>query len=384
MPRRYFLIAGEASGDLHAAHLIEALQHEDPKAEFMGLGGDRMVAAGAQLFQHYRNMAFMGVVAVLKNWDKVRDNFRIAREALLREQPDVLILIDYPSFNLKMADFCRKHLPNTRIVYYIPPKIWAWKQWRVHQIARLCDEVLGIFPFEPAFYEQYGYRCTYVGNPTADCIRDYRAAHPQTQPHESTSGKPIIAVLPGSRMSEITHCLPTMLEAARQFTDYRIVVCQAPTIDASIYHSYLREGEQLTQDNYALMASATAAIVNSGTATLETALMGCPEVAVYHTACTKLLKIIWPLIFSMRHFTLVNILAAKDGYIEANNCGVGEGLIQEMLSFRFTRENVTNELRRILTDEAYKKNMLAGYEHIQHLLGDTPAAVNAARIISRL
>lgn len=345
----------------------------------MGLGGDRMAAAGAQIYQHYRHMAFMGVVAVLRNLSKVRKNFRIAKDSLLREQPDVLILIDYPSFNLKMAAYCRKHLPRTRIVYYIPPKIWAWKQWRVHKIARLSDEVLGIFPFEPSFYEQFGYRCRYVGNPTADCIRAYKQSRGEAARDTRT-----IAIFPGSRMSEITHCLPTMLEAARRFPDYKIIVCQAPTIDKHIYAPYLRETETLTTDNYGLMARATVAIVNSGTATLETALMGCPEVAVYHTACAKLLRLIWPLIFSMRHFTLVNILAAKDGYIESQDCGVGEGLIQEMLSFRFTADNVAGELRHILTDETYKKNMLAGYEHIHTILGDTPAAVNAARIIAQL
>ena len=162
---KYFLIAGEASGDMHAAALIEQIKQRDPEALIAGLGGDHMVASGCRLYQDYRKMAFMGFAAVLQNLGQIRRNFRIAQEALLAEQPDALILIDYPSFNLRIAAFCRHHLPETKIYYYIPPKVWAWKRRRIHTIARLCDEVLGIFPFEPAFYAKYGYRCTYVGNP---------------------------------------------------------------------------------------------------------------------------------------------------------------------------------------------------------------------------
>ena len=173
----YFFIAGEASGDLHASNLIRALQQKDSSAKFIGLGGDKMQALGCRLVQHYRNMAFMGFLAVLMNLDKVRTNFRLARQALLEARPDVLVLVDYPSFNLRMAEFCRRHLPDTRIVYYIPPKIWAWKSWRVHKIARLSDIILCIFPFEPAFYAKYGYKCQYVGNPTMDSVRDFLATH---------------------------------------------------------------------------------------------------------------------------------------------------------------------------------------------------------------
>ena len=171
----YFLIAGEASGDTHAAELIQQIRLRDPDARFAGLGGDKMRAAGCQLYQDYRHMAFMGFAAVIQHWKDVKTNFRIAHEALFKEQPDVLILIDYPSFNLRMAAFCKRHLPQTKVIYYIPPKVWAWKRRRVHKIAKLCDEVLGIFPFEPAFYARYGYRCTYVGNPTAEEIANHKS-----------------------------------------------------------------------------------------------------------------------------------------------------------------------------------------------------------------
>lgn len=331
----------------------------------MGLGGDHMVAAGCHLYQHIRRMAFMGFAAVLKNLPRVRENFQIARKALLSERPDVLLLVDYPSFNLPMAKFCRRHLPQTKIVYYIPPKVWAWKRRRIHQIALLCDEVLGIFPFEPNFYARYGYRCTYVGNPTAESLQ--------------TSIKPrvksrIISVLPGSRLAEICTCLPTMLAAARRFADYAIVVCAAPGIDDAFYMPYLHEGETLTRDTHEVLRQARAAIVNSGTATLEAALLGCPQVAVYHLACSGLIGLIrWaqPLVFSIPYFTPVNIVA-------------GEEVIRECIADQFTEANVTAELERLLTDDAYTKKMLAQYEHLHSLLGSQPASAKAAEIITSI
>ena len=352
---------------MHAAELIRQIRLRDPEAQIAGLGGDRMEASGCKLYRHIRHMAFMGFAAVINHWRDVQDNFRIAREALLKEQPDVLILIDYPSFNLRMAAFCKQHLPQTKIIYYIPPKVWAWKRRRVHQIARLCDEVLGIFPFEPAFYAQYGYHCRYVGNPTAEELMSRKKKDRFAQREKHT-----IAILPGSRPSEITNCLPRMLEAARRFPEYEIVVCAAPNIENDFYTSYLRANETLTRNTYDAVQQASAAIVNSGTATLETALLGCPQVAVYHLACSKLIGLIrWaqPLLFSIPYFTLVNIIAGKE-------------VIKECVANTFTTENVTAELSRLLSDEEYKKEMLASYEHLIQLLGSQPASVKAAEIIT--
>ena len=386
--KTFFLIAGEASGDLHAAALIEQLLRLDPEAQCVGLGGDKMAAAGCRLYQHIRQMAFMGFAAVLANLGQIRRNFRIAQQALLDEKPDALILIDYPSFNLRIAKFCRTHLPKTKIYYYIPPKVWAWKKRRIHEIAALCDEVLGIFPFEPAFYAQYGYSCTYVGNPTAEEILQRLGQNQNRSVSETVctlsaqrsnsaavcqrSGLNSIAILPGSRPSEISHCLTKMLDAARQYHDYRIVVCAAPGIDDAFYAPYLREGETLTRDTYSAVQQAAAAVVNSGTATLETALIGCPQVAVYHLALSPLIGLIrWaqPLVFSIPYFTLVNIIAGKE-------------VIPECVANDFKTEKVAAELGRLLTDEAYKKNMLASYEHIRSLLGTQPAASTAASIIT--
>ena len=368
---KYFLIAGEASGDLHAAALIEQLQLQDSQARIAGLGGDRMAAAGCRLYQDYRHMAFMGFAAVLRNLDAVRRNFRIAEQALLDEQPDALILIDYPSFNLRMAAFCRRHLPKTKIYYYIPPKVWAWKRWRVHRIARLCDAVLGIFPFEPAFYAKYGYQCTYVGNPTAERLQPIIS---QARKSPIPSEKSYIAVLPGSRPSEVTNCLPRMLEAARRFPEYRIVVTAAPGLENAFYAPYMQEGETLSRDTYTCVQGAKAAIVNSGTATLETALLGCPQVAVYHLACSGFIGLIRPFaqrwVFSIPYFTLVNILGGKE-------------VIRELVANDFTADKVAAELQRLLTDEPYTKNMLADYEHIHSVLGDSCASRAAARIIAQ-
>ena len=362
---KYFLIAGEASGDIHAAALISQIRQRDSKAHFAGLGGDAMQAADCHLYQHIRHMAFMGFAAVLRHWKDVKANFSIARKALLTEQPDALILIDYPSFNLRMASFCRKHLPKTKIYYYIPPKVWAWKRRRIHKIARLCDEVLGVFPFEPAFYEKYGYKCTYVGNPTAE-----RIAQIASEPIDMKEA--VIAVLPGSRPSEISHCLPRMLDAASRFSQYSCIVCAAPGIPDDLYTPYLLHGATLTHDTYGTLRKASAAVVNSGTATLETALLDCPQVAVYYLALSRLIHCVrWaqPLLFSIKHFTLVNIIAGKE-------------VIKECVADDFTVENITAELQRLLTDDAYKKDMLASYGHIRSLLGSHPAAATAAAIIT--
>lgn len=362
----YFIIAGEASGDVHAAELIEQIRLLEPEARITGLGGDKMSAAGCYLYQDYRKMAFNGFVAVLANMKQIRENFRIAREALLKEKPDALVLIDYPSFNLQIAAFCRKHLPETKIYYYIPPKVWAWKRRRIHAIARLCDEVLGIFPFEPPFYAKYGYRCTYVGNPTAEEMAS------KGERLKVIGERDLIALLPGSRRNEIALCLPRMLEAAHAFPEYQIVVTAAPGIEDAFYTPYLQAGETLTRETYAAVCSARAAIVNSGTATLETALLGCPQVAVYHIRPAWLIRYIrWaqPLLFSIRWFTLVNIIADKE-------------VIKECIANDFTVENVKAELGRLLTDEGYRKKMLASYEHLSSVLGSSSASAKAAAIIT--
>lgn len=369
---RYFIIAGEASGDLHGANLMKALRKNDSHASFVGFGGDKMRAEGCDIRVDYRDMAYMGIIAVLQNLDKVKRNLNIAKQSLLEAQPDALILIDYPSFNLKIAKFCKQYIPHTKIIYYIPPKVWAWKKWRVHSIAKYCDEILGIFPFEPAFYAKYGYKCHYVGNPSADCIREFRIKNDELRTNHAEElkihhSKSIIAILPGSRRSEISHCLPTMLDAARQvaWNEYQIIVAAAPGVEDAFYQPFI-QGEILTRDTYKVLTEAKAAIVNSGTATLEAALIGCPQTAVYYIAGSKYLeKLLRPIIFSIPNFTLVNIILQGQ-------------VIQELIASRFTTENVAHELQRLLYDQEYRKNMLKQYQQLYTILGDTSAANNAA------
>ena len=380
----YFIIAGEASGDLHASHLIEHLSRVDAEAQFCGLGGDKMNAAGCKLLLHYRDMAFMGYVDVIRHLGKIRRNMQLAKQAILAQHPDVLILIDYPSFNLQIAKFVKRKLPSTRIYYYIPPKVWAWKTWRIHKIARLTDKVFCIFPFEPAFYAQYGYQTEYVGNPTATEIRRYLQTadsdgQPAAQSQQSAfTNKLVIALLPGSRWHEIEQCLPRMLTAALSFRDYKVVIATAPAISRSTYDKILndiadseaRDRITLTDETYPLLQHATAAVVNSGTATLETALLGCPQVAVYHLAFGHVLNALRPIMFKIPYFTLPNLIA-------------GRQVIRELLAYEFTSDAVRNELERLLHDDAYRGRQQTDYENIKRLLGghDAPAQA-AARIVS--
>ena len=373
---KYFLIAGEASGDLHASNLIRSLRERDPQGVFVGMGGEKMRGAGCRLVQDYREMAFMGIVAVLKNLGKVRRNFRIAHEALQQEMPDVVILIDYPSFNLRMARWCKQHLPQTKVVYYIPPKVWAWKSWRVHKIARYPALVLGIFPFEPAFYSKYGYACQYVGNPTMDSIQEAKQESIVSFPH------PIIALLPGSRKSEISHCLPDMLEAARQVqkshSDYEIVVTAAPGVEDAYYRRLMveTEGIQLTRDTYSVMRQAKAAVVNSGTATLETALFGCPMVAVYYIATSRF--------FGKRVVDFFKHNLFHDGYFTLVNILLGKEAVRELIAEQFTAKNITDELTRLLDDSSYRAAQAADFHQLADILGTTPAALTAAEAIMKV
>ena len=360
----YFVIAGEASGDLHASKLIEHLRLLDTDAVFCGLGGDKMQAAGCKLVQHYREMAYMGVVAVLKNLGKIRRNLQLTREALLELKPDVLILIDYPTFNLQIARFCSQHLPTTKIYYYIPPKIWAWKSWRVRQIRRYVDHVFCIFPFEPEFYARHACQATYVGNPTAAEVSDFRlSAHNPTLSESATRQRQMIALLPGSRREEIRHCLPVMLAAVARLEQYEVGIAVAQ----KKYH-LPPMNYRFTTDTYSLLSEASAAVVNSGTATLEAALLGCPQVAVYHLACSRLLEVIRPLIFRIRYFTLPNIC-------------LGEQVICELLGYHFTPEAVCEQLNHLLSNSDYRQRMLADYKKLRHRLGTNDAAETTAAFI---
>ncbi len=351
---KYFFISGEVSGDMHAARLICSLRTEYPDTCFVGLGGDHMQAAGCRLVRHISDMAFMGVADVLMHLDKVIKNIRVAKQALLEENPDVLVLVDYPTFNLKIAAWCRRVLPETKIVYYIPPKVWAWKTWRVHRIARLCDRILCIFPFEVEFYRSYGYKAEYVGNPTMETVDSVRQ-------FERVCKTPYIAVLPGSRRHEITRCLPRMLEAALRQTGYEVVVAGISTVDRSLYMKVIDDCKDPARVNivfdktFDVLRYASVAVVNSGTATLETALIGTPQTAVYQLYVGPLLYTLRSLVFKIPFFTLVNIIAGRE-------------VIKEWLAYRFTVGNVAADLHDILTNTARRQQMLTDYSDIRKAL----------------
>ena len=366
---RYFLIAGEASGDLHASNLMRELKKMDPDAEFCFLGGDLMAAQGGRMVKHYRDMAFMGFVAVLKNFRKVLTNLAECKQAIGRFRPDVLILVDYPSFNLRIAKFAKETL-NIPVYYYISPKIWAWKEFRIREIKKYVDKMYTILPFETEFYKKHDYEVTYVGNPSVDSI----ANRPNLQQtfaefcrQNKLSELPVIALLPGSRRQEIAGCLPMMLEAVKKHPNHQVVVSGAPGIEPDFYRTFIKHTEinVVFNQTYELLTHARAAVVNSGTATLETALIGTPQVVVYKVAFPVLAMPLKKLFIKVNFVSLVNLIAGKE-------------VVKELIGDLFTVENIRKELNRLLHAEKYRNGMLNDYREIKEKLGPSGAARKAA------
>ena len=368
---KYFIIAGEASGDLHASNLMRELRKADSNAEFCFLGGDLMLAQGGKMIKHYRDMAFMGIVAVLKNARTVLKNLSDCKRAISDFQPDVLILVDYPSFNLRMARFVKENLNSTKVYYYISPKIWAWKEFRIKQIKRYVDKMFTIFPFETAFYAKHNYSVEYVGNPTVDsvCTRpNQQQTFAEFSSENNLPDKPIIAILAGSRKQEILGCLPRMIDAALRFPDYQVVIAGAPGIDVELYDAVLK-GKNVSivfGKTYELLQNSAAAVVNSGTATLETALVGTPEVVVYHIPCGWFGYLVKNIVVRVKFVSLVNIVAEKL-------------VVKELLAHLFTVENIASELKSILKDKTYRQNMLNEYSLMRKFLGEPGAAERTAK-----
>ena len=367
---RYFLIAGEASGDLHASNLMRELKNTDKQAEFCFLGGDLMLAQGGKMIKHYRQMAFMGFWAVIKNAGKVLNNMNDCKNAITDFQPDVLILIDYPGFNLRMAEFAKEHL-HIPVFYYISPKLWAWKEYRIKAIKKFVDKMYTIFPFETAFFAKHNYSVQYVGNPSIDSINN-RPNKLQTvedfYQKNNIPAKPIIAVLAGSRKQEISACLPRMIESAIRFNDYQAVIGGAPGIDPEYYQSIIQNNEVsiVFGQTYDLLQHANAAIVNSGTATLETALIGTPQVVVYHVIFGRIAYAIKDWFIKVKFFSLVNLVAQKE-------------VVKEFVAHLFTVDNVSTELDKILHNQTYRENMLQAYTVMRNEFGEHNAAQNAAK-----
>lgn len=371
---KYYLIVGEASGDLHASRLMQSLMQYDPEAEFRFFGGDLMAKVGGTRVKHYRELAYMGFVPVLLHLPTIFKNMKMCKEDIVRWKPDAVILVDYPGFNLSIAKFVKKNT-NIPVYYYISPKIWAWKEWRIKAIKRDVKEMFSILPFEVPFYEKkHNYKIHYVGNPTAEEVDNFRHVYSESKDEfcqrNGLSSKPIIALLAGSRKQEIKDNLPSMLEAARHFEDYQMVVAAAPSIAESYYKKYLGDSEakMVKTQTYELLSHATVALVTSGTATLETALLNVPQVVCYETPVPKLIRFAFKHIIKVRFISLVNLIADKE-------------IVQELLADRFSIRNIANELYRILPGQPLRERMLADYQLVRDRLGSEVAPDNAARIM---
>ena len=372
---KYYLIVGEASGDLHASRLMRSLKKYDELAEFRFFGGDLMAAEGGTRVKHYKELAYMGFVPVLLHLGTIFSNMKRCKEDIVAWKPDVVILVDYPGFNLNIAKFLKK---NTLIpvYYYISPKIWAWKEWRIKSIKRDVSEMFSILPFEVPFYEQkHKYPIHYVGNPTAQEVAEFRAGYHQTyeefcRENNLDSRKPIVALLAGSRLQEIKDNLPAMIEVAERFEDYQMVLAGAPSIEDEYYDKFL-EGTPVRvvkNKTYQLLSHTTAALVTSGTATLETALFNVPQVVCYETPLPKLIRFAFNHVLKVGYISLVNLVANKE-------------VVPEMFADKFTIDGIANELYKIMPGQPARERMLAEYQEVLRELGSKVAPDEAASIM---
>lgn len=375
---RYYLIVGEASGDLHASHLMRELKLKDDKAEFRFFGGDLMKAQGGTLVRHYKDLAYMGFIPVLLHLKSILRNMAMCKRDIVDWQPDVLILVDYPGFNLSVAEYVHKHT-SIPVYYYISPKIWAWKEYRIKNIKRDVDELFSILPFEVDFFEKkHHYPIHYVGNPTLDEVEQYKTSASDSLADmikdNSLSGKPIIALLSGSRKQEIKDNLAIMVKAASTYrNDYELVLAAAPNIEPDFYQKQLRGAEVkvLYNQTYRILRYATAALVTSGTATLETAIFRVPQVVCYYVACGTFISFLRRHLLKVKHISLVNLIAGKE-------------IVKELVADEMTITNVRSELDMILPGRSEREIMLNGYKDMTDRLGEVGAPSKAANLIYSL
>ena len=364
---KYYIIAGEASGDLHGANLIKAIKEKDSQAIFRCWGGDLMQEQGAEIVKHYRDLAFMGFIEVVKNLPTITKNIKFCKADILQFAPDVVIFIDYPGFNLRIASFAKQH--HFKTVYYISPQIWAWKQSRVHQIKRDIDKMLVILPFEKEFYQRFDFEVDFVGHPLLDAIQNLNKTDESWRIKNNLSDKPIIALLPGSRKQEINTMLPIMLSVAKHFNDYQFVVAVAPGQELNFYQPFTEKYPvKLVQgQTYLLLQNAHAALVTSGTATLETALFNVPEVVCYKGS--KISYEIAKRIIKVKYISLVNLIMDKM-------------VVKELIQDELNTKNITAHLNELL--EPNKRNqLLADYQLLKEKLGGPGASQRAAdKIVS--
>ena len=369
---KYYLIVGESSGDLHASNLMRALKELDAEASFRFFGGDLMSGVGGTRVKHYKELAYMGFIPVLLHLRTIFKNMDLCKKDIVDWNPDVVILVDYPGFNLKIAEYIKKHT-DIPIYYYISPKIWAWKEYRIKNIKRDVDELFSILPFEVDFFKGHHYPIHYVGNPCVDAVDAYQKNHAESfgefVASNSLSDKPIIALLAGSRKQEIKDNLPMMLEAALPFVDkYQLVLAGAPGIDPAYYQLYVGSTvpvKIIFGQTYRLLQQAKAALVTSGTATLETALFRVPQTVCYYTPVGKLISFLRRHILKVKYISLVNLVANKE-------------VVRELVADTMTVANVRSELNALLNDETYRGQMLKEYDRMIKILGPAGASHQAA------
>ncbi len=376
---KYYLIAGEASGDLHASRLMQALKERDASADFRFFGGDMMAAVGGTRVKHYRELAYMGFIPVLMHLRSIFRNMALCKKDIMEYAPDALILVDYPGFNLNIAKYVHSHT-QLPVYYYISPKIWAWKEYRIKNIRRDVDEMFSILPFEVDFYEnKHHYPIHYVGNPTADEVAEFKRQYTETETEfkraNNLSMKPIIALLAGSRKQEIKDNLPYMVRAAKSVagTRFQIVVAGAPGIDPAYYSHFVKgSGVKVVYGKtYALLSHARAAAVTSGTATLETALFQVPQVVCYKTPVPKLISFLRRHLLKVRYISLVNLIA-------------GHEVVKELVADTFSEANIAEELSLLAGDTPTRAAMLRHYGELKTALGEKCAADNAAKIMTEM
>lgn len=367
---RYYLIVGEASADLHASNLMKSLQAQDNTAEFRFFGGDLMKSVGGTCVKHYKELAYMGFVPVLFHIRTILRNMKLCKQDIVSWHPDVVILVDYPGFNLDIAAYLRKNT-TIPVFYYISPKIWAWKEYRIKNIKRDVDEMFSILPFEIDFFKKHNYPIHYVGNPSVDAVDAFQKNYSDTRiaflSKNKLEDKPIIALLAGSRKQEIADNLPKMIEAASEFSDYQLVVAGAPSIHSDYYAKYLKDKNVniVYGQTFDLLSHATAALVTSGTATLETALFKVPQVVCYDMALSRLMSFLRKFLLKVKYISLVNLIS-------------NEEVVKELVANDMRVTLIKKELASILPGGDKRQFMLDGYQRMIEILGSPGASDHAA------
>ncbi len=369
---KYYIIAGEASGDLHAGNLIRNIKKEDPNAVIKGFGGDKMIDAGAEITVHYNKMAYMGFLEVLINYHHIRNNFKTCFADILDFKPDTIILVDYAGFNLRVANFAKAH--GFKVQFYISPKVWAWKKSRVKKIKKYIDRLYLILPFEKEWFKLKGYDKTdYVGNPLTDAISTFKkeksVSRKDFEASYNLDSRPIIALLAGSRKQEVKLLLPDMLAVIKNYPDYQFVIAGAPSLDKEVYQSIIKgfDVKLIMNQTYQLLNQAHSAIVTSGTATLETALFRVPQVVMYrfnHLSYALVRPFIW---LKVKYFSLVNLIMDKE-------------IVREYLQYNLTSK-VKGELDRILFDSNYRDKMLNNYDALIKEVGAPGTSERTAKLM---